>query len=240
MLRKNRDKWTKVDEYIKKMMIGYPSLFLSRRCCQDHLFACIGTGYQWNENGERVYEESLGFEIPKSMKIEEIKISDGEPYIFEKKMVNTIRQCVFENIDIAVKDESHIYYKEPLSILNVYSMEWCDKKEEYSFLFPMQKAVEIKDKLDPDWKEEIVDFCDWIILETHKFIRDTGSNKVLSFEEIIELLSNTKLEKLEKLKNNYIMAANVIKGILTEKEKKERKEFAGGMRNVFNEILKRR
>ena len=59
-------------------------------------------------------------------------------------------------------------------------------------------------------------------------------------EEIIELLSDTKLEKLEKLKNNYIMAINVLKEILTEEEKKERKEFSERMVNVFNEILKRK
>ena len=48
--------WTKIDEMIKDMMLRYPGIFPSRLDCLRHLLTLTGTGYYWNEDGDRVNE----------------------------------------------------------------------------------------------------------------------------------------------------------------------------------------
>jgi len=47
-----------LEDYIRRVIYTYPSLYkdktyeLSRLKVLDHIFLCIGTGLEWNKNGE--------------------------------------------------------------------------------------------------------------------------------------------------------------------------------------------
>jgi len=174
-----------VDLEVKRMMLECPLIFSSRLNALHHLFAVIGTEYEW-EDGELVdvmYDEE----------------SDNPPILPPDKelpdIVKQLLQIEYERnvacyevtkkyIDYLCADVT--YTGSDLKVWGVYPM--C----EYS---RMVQASKMPDKINKHWKEAIVEFAVWIMSQTWYILYDERIN----MSNGIETNFNTALEVWESM-----------------------------------------
>lgn len=74
---------------IQHMFDEYPSLFVTRKDCLNHLFCVIGNGYSWNEKGElesnHLLEDNIDIETLKSHLVNG-KAYQHNPILNEKQL----------------------------------------------------------------------------------------------------------------------------------------------------------
>lgn len=235
-----KNKLTSVDKCIKRMMMEYPSLFPSRRDCQLHLFSTIGGGYRWNLKTGELFcvcdDKKPNKHI--ELELEEIEEYDSDAIVFRKEHINICRKHIWDNIDIVVNDIHHSTQER--DVFSIYSLSWDEPGEKFSFPGIMQLACIHKDKIKKEWKQEIVNFCKWIISEVRSFIYCPSQKEILTNEEILEMLKPCRhIRKMNELRSAFYTAVKVLDNIYTEEEKIQNKKREQKLVEISESVVKK-
>lgn len=86
----------KAENELQFMMDFCGDLFYTRQKCLDHLFVCIGTGYEW-KNGELVYELDDDDRASRWTVVKDIEYAQPAPFILEMGLLDEqIRHDTFK------------------------------------------------------------------------------------------------------------------------------------------------
>ena len=176
----------KVELTIQNMFNKYPTLFKERADCLDHLFCCIGNGYEW-KNGELVqifsdgnldinhlqsclvdgkaYQHNKLSLRAESQRYEDERIAEGwyETYVekYPDEDIDELKQIRQRMINRLPDD---VYYREPIRKKRWYFYVNIPGREDIDFYEDFAKLFNYPDNIKPDWKEAIEE-CRRLLIE---------------------------------------------------------------------------
>jgi len=161
----------KVDLEVKNCLINYPGLFKNRLGVLNHIFACNGNGYGWNDKGEVVplFDDPKENETPEQMvtefqkKLDEANAkADGAAdyisglynrFVIEAKYELAKVQLVADNIDIMATE--FVYFSEYNQKLSAISRFISHQDMTYWLIHPSRRP----EVIDEDWRLAIRGWC---------------------------------------------------------------------------------
>lgn len=119
----------KAENQLQFMMDFCGDLFYTRQKCFDHLFICVGTGYEW-KNGELVYEPMDDDRASRWTVVKDIEYAQPAHFILE---IGLMQERIHNNI------------LKRRGILDTADPKWSDICEKYS------PICNYPDDIKPDW-----------------------------------------------------------------------------------------
>lgn len=119
----------KAENELQFMMDFCGDLFYTRQKCLDHLFVCIGTGYEW-KNGELVYEPDGDDRAFRWTVVKDIEYAQPAPFILEIGLM---------------KEQIHNNILKKKGVLDIADRKWSEICMEYS------PICNYPDDIKPDW-----------------------------------------------------------------------------------------
>lgn len=236
-----KTKLNKIDKLVKKMLLGYPTLFKHRFDVMSHILTCNGNGFEW-VNGELQYKDCCKTKQRNGLAElkKEVEKRQGESDEFK----SIVRQ------QFLVDAQSQVaYHQFVLDNIDVYASTYCgsDYSDHWLFLYKeahdngmgwwpinpnpessLMATLKIED-VSPEWREAIRGWIRQLLPsmngligvwdeKKHKFLGRKGFEKFVSFMYGLDEFyrSHPKDMELEKKRDDF--ASKIIDEILAEEK----------------------
>lgn len=219
----------KVDNYIKQLMLGYPSLYPNRFAVMKHIFCSNGSGYSWDKNGcpvlfhqEKQFNK-MDMKIEKEL-LKKYKKGYDDPHeamsdfylanVIQVKKVLSDYRWREKNIDL-IASKMHPF----VSYNDVYGLLY-EHNGTYGWLLSIDNGdahknpnyMPQRDDIDKEWREALLGFIHEILPVMHS--RCGYLDEENKCWKVTEFYKETDIGKL------YVMLQDISRMLITDEQRK--------------------
>lgn len=243
-----KTKLNKIDKLVKKMLLGYPTLFKHRFDVMSHILTCNGNGFEW-VNGELQYKDCCKTKQRNGLAelMKEVEKHQGELNGLKGDVRGYMSPLYAKFL---VDAQSKVaYHQFVVDNIDVYASTYCgsDYNDHWLFLYKeahddgmgwwpinpspessLMTSLKIED-ISPEWREAIKGWISEILPSMNgliavwdekkrKFIGQKGYEKFVSFMYGLYEFYHSHPKDMELEKKRDAVASEIIDKILAEEK----------------------